>query len=202
MAGPEAATSPDSAAHHRRGGADRGGTHPALGGIAGAVLGHAPSHPCHLAGGRRLAGGMGGFAGCAGERASAGGQCLRVDPQGTGAGLARDQGATVNLPASPSGARDPRPSVTQQRVLDRIAAQRERLSARRAQRLVVQAQADNGQAPGADLPLVQRLVWFTREHPVVVAAVAGGGPVGGGRRGGGGGGGALPLIPKFGGGGV
>ena len=79
----------------------------------------------------------------------------------------------MSLPAYPSGARHPRPSVAQQLVLDRIAAQRERLSARRAQQLVVRAQADNGQVSGADLPLLQRLVWFTREHPVVVAAVAG-----------------------------
>ena len=79
----------------------------------------------------------------------------------------------MSLPASPPGAQHPRPSVAQQLVLDRIAAQRERLSARRAQRLATRAQADGGQAPGADTPLVQRLMWFTREHPVVVAAVAG-----------------------------
>lgn len=103
----------------------------------------------------------------------------------------------MNLPASPSGARDSRPSVTQQRVLDRIAAQRERLSARRAQRLVVQAQADIGQVPGADLPLVQRLVWFTREHPVVVAAVAGAALMAGPRRLVRWAGVALPLILKL-----
>lgn len=79
----------------------------------------------------------------------------------------------MSLPASSSGAQHPRPSVAQQLVLERIAAQRERLSARRAQRLATRAQAEGGQVSGADLPLLQRLAWFTREHPVVVAAVAG-----------------------------
>jgi hypothetical protein len=72
--------------------------------------------------------------------------------------------------------------VAQQLVLDRIAAQRERLSSRRAQRLAMRAQAEGGQVPGADTPLVQRLMWFTREHPVVVAAVAGAALMAGPRR--------------------
>lgn len=88
----------------------------------------------------------------------------------------------MSLPASSSGARQPRPSVAQQLVLDRIAAQRERLSSRRAQRLAMRAQAEGGQVPGADTPLVQRLMWFTREHPVVVAAVAGAALMAGPRR--------------------
>lgn len=88
----------------------------------------------------------------------------------------------MSLPASPSGVRDPRPSAAQQQVLDRIAAQRERLSARRAQRREARAQADGGQAPRADAPLVQKLAWFTREHPVAVAAMAGAAVVAGPRR--------------------
>lgn len=88
----------------------------------------------------------------------------------------------MSLPASPNGARGPRPSAAQQQVLDRISAQRERLSARKAQRLAARALADGGQMPGADAPLVQRLAWFTREHPVAVAALAGAALIAGPRR--------------------
>ena len=88
----------------------------------------------------------------------------------------------MSLPTSPSGARDPRPSMAQQQVLDRITAQRERLRTRRALRQEARARADNGQMPGADAPLVQRLAWFTREHPAAVAAVAGAAVLAGPRR--------------------
>lgn len=88
----------------------------------------------------------------------------------------------MSLPAPSSGERDPRPSAAQQQVLDRIAAQRERLSARRAQRQAARALAGSGQIPGADAPLTQRLAWFTREHPVAVAALAGAALMAGPRR--------------------
>lgn len=103
----------------------------------------------------------------------------------------------MNLPASPSGARGPRPSAAQQQVLDRIAAQRERLGARRAQRLEARALADSGQMPGVDTPLAQRLAWFAREHPVAVAAVAGAALMAGPRRLVRWAGIALPLILKL-----
>lgn len=79
----------------------------------------------------------------------------------------------MNQPASLPGAHTPPPTQAQQRVLERIAAQRERLRARRRQRLQAEAQAESQDTMPVDAPLVQRLVWFTREHPVAVAAVAG-----------------------------
>lgn len=58
-------------------------------------------------------------------------------------------------------------------VLKRIAAQRERLNARRNAR--VQALALRSQAPQMPVggPLVERVVAFARLHPVAVAAAAG-----------------------------
>jgi len=80
----------------------------------------------------------------------------------------------VTQPEASPGAHRSRPSAAQQQVLERIAAQRARLRDRRAQHLLAQADADAArQASVADMPLAQRLAWFTREHPVAVAAVAG-----------------------------
>ncbi len=78
----------------------------------------------------------------------------------------------MNLPASPSVVHKPRPTPAQQQLLDRIAAQRERLRDRKAQRLKTTTPTDSNQMPGADAPLAQRLAWFTREHPVAVASLA------------------------------
>lgn len=66
------------------------------------------------------------------------------------------------------------PTADQQRVLARIAAQRERLAVRRSQRaqsLVAAAQAGQDTLPDASLLL--RLAVFMKQHPVAVAALAG-----------------------------
>jgi len=103
----------------------------------------------------------------------------------------------VNLPASPTEARAPRTTPAQQQVLDRITAQRQRLRDRRAQRLQARSEADGAQGAAADIPLVQRLAWFTREHPVAVAAVAGAAVMAGPRRLVRWAGAVLPLILQF-----
>lgn len=67
----------------------------------------------------------------------------------------------------------PVPTPEQQKVLDRILVQRERVRARRAAFQQVKATATAQQArvdPGA--PLAARLLAFARLHPVAVAAVA------------------------------
>jgi hypothetical protein len=77
----------------------------------------------------------------------------------------------------------PDPTAAQQRVIDRIAAQRERLRARRAAR--AQALALAGRDPGLgglDESMVLRAAGFAREHPVAVAAMAGVAVVAGPRR--------------------
>jgi hypothetical protein len=77
----------------------------------------------------------------------------------------------------------PEPNAAQQRVIDRIATQRERLRARRAAR--AQALALAGRDPGLggiDESLVLRAAGFAREHPVAVAAMAGVALVAGPRR--------------------
>ncbi|POR09238.1 hypothetical protein HND92_09000 [Diaphorobacter sp. JS3050] len=66
------------------------------------------------------------------------------------------------------------PTPQQQKVLDRILVQRERLRARRAalrQARAVAAGAEVRVEP--DAPLAARLVAFARLHPVAVAAVVG-----------------------------
>ncbi|MDR6215527.1 hypothetical protein QE399_003216 [Paracidovorax wautersii] len=66
----------------------------------------------------------------------------------------------------------PTPTEPQQKVLDRIALQRERLRARRAahrQAVALQAE-DAGIDPQA--PLVARVLAFARLHPAVVAVAA------------------------------
>lgn len=61
----------------------------------------------------------------------------------------------------------------QQRVLERIAVQRERLRARRAARMQSQALAEVSAGDDADAPLLARTIAFTRQHPAAVAALAG-----------------------------
>lgn len=61
----------------------------------------------------------------------------------------------------------------QQRVLERIAVQRERLRARRAARIQSQALAEVSAGDDADAPLLARAIAFTRQHPAAVAALAG-----------------------------
>ncbi|MBT9513338.1 MAG: hypothetical protein IV104_13415 [Acidovorax sp.] len=79
----------------------------------------------------------------------------------------------------------PVPTAAQQRILDRIALQRERLRARRvasAQALVL---AENNRAAaggGAEDSLAWRAAGFAREHPWAVAAMAGAAVVAGPRR--------------------
>lgn len=65
------------------------------------------------------------------------------------------------------------PGHDKQQILDRIALQRERLSARRAARAqaVAAAQGPEG-ADGSD-SFAARAMLFAREHPVAVAAAAG-----------------------------
>ena len=65
------------------------------------------------------------------------------------------------------------PTAEQQRVLARIAAQRERLAARRSQRsqsLAAAVRTGQGALPET---LVLRLMVFVKQHPVAVAALAG-----------------------------
>lgn len=67
----------------------------------------------------------------------------------------------------------PAPTEAEQKVLERIALQRDRLRARRAahrQALVIRS----GQTPAVepDAPLVARVLAFARLHPAVVAAAA------------------------------
>ena len=61
----------------------------------------------------------------------------------------------------------------QQRVLERIAVQRERLRARRAARMQSQALAEVSAGDDADAPLLARTIAFTRQHHAAVAALAG-----------------------------
>lgn len=78
---------------------------------------------------------------------------------------------------------DPNPTQAQQRVLDRIAAQRNRLRARRAARAQAAALARHEEGLGsADESLALRAAGFAREHPLAVAAMAGVAIVAGPRR--------------------
>ncbi|AOG24116.1 hypothetical protein [Acidovorax sp. RAC01] len=65
------------------------------------------------------------------------------------------------------------PSHDQQQILDRIALQRERLSARRAARAQAVAAAQAPEGPDGGDSLASRALAFAREHPVAVAAAAG-----------------------------
>ncbi|KRD18434.1 MULTISPECIES: hypothetical protein [Acidovorax] len=77
----------------------------------------------------------------------------------------------------------PPPTAEQQRLLDRIAMQRDRLRARRAARAqsLALVQREPG-AGGIDESLVLRAAGFAREHPLAVAAMAGVALVAGPRR--------------------
>ena len=76
------------------------------------------------------------------------------------------------------------PTVEQQRVLDRIELQRERLRARRVARAQARALAEQagGLTGGEDASLALRAAGFAREHPLAVAAMAGVALVAGPRR--------------------
>lgn len=66
------------------------------------------------------------------------------------------------------------PTPQQQKVLDRILVQRERLRARRAALRQARAVAASAQVRvEPDAPLAARLLAFARLHPVAVAVVAG-----------------------------
>lgn len=77
------------------------------------------------------------------------------------------------------------PTVEQQRLLDRIAVQRERLRARRAARAqaLAHARPAGGEAgSGIDASLALRAAAFAREHPAAVAVLAGAALMAGPRR--------------------
>lgn len=77
----------------------------------------------------------------------------------------------------------PQPTEAQQRVLERIAAQRDRLHARRAARMQAMALARHEQGlGGTDESLALRAAAFAREHPLAVAAMAAVAVVAGPRR--------------------
>jgi len=83
------------------------------------------------------------------------------------------------MPAdTPHQAFVPEPTAEQQRVLDRIAQQRERIRARRvarAQSLALAQQSSQRQRPSAspDEPFAIRAIVFAKQYPAVVAALAG-----------------------------
>ena len=86
--------------------------------------------------------------------------------------------AASSTPVAQSAAKRPLPAPTaaQQLVLNRIAAQRERLRARRAahaQSQALAAQQRAGELGSADDPLLLRAAAFARAHPLAVAAMAG-----------------------------
>lgn len=77
------------------------------------------------------------------------------------------------------------PTAAQQRILDRIDKQRERLRARRAAHKQAQALARQSNAmpgAGADDSFALRAAAFAREHPLAIAAVGGVALVAGPRR--------------------
>lgn len=94
--------------------------------------------------------------------------------------------STSSRPAVPESDRSAlsAPTAQQQRILDRIALQRERLRARRAARAQAQAltESQRAAAGGAEDSLALRAAGFAREHPMAVAAIAGVAVVAGPRR--------------------
>ncbi len=77
---------------------------------------------------------------------------------------------------TPSGAQEPilkTPSDEQQKVIDRIAAQRERLRVRRTERAHRLALLLKEQAVASDAPLWFRTAVVARRYPVGVAVLAG-----------------------------
>ena len=67
----------------------------------------------------------------------------------------------------------PTPTDAQQRVIERIAVQRERLDARRAQRARQKAVLHAQSSTSSEAPLLLRVVALARQYPVAVAALAG-----------------------------
>ena len=92
--------------------------------------------------------------------------------------------STSSRPVAPEqgGPALPRPTAQQQRILDRIALQRERLRARRAARAQALTESQRAAAGGAEDSLALRAAGFAREHPLAVAAIAGVAVVAGPRR--------------------
>ncbi len=86
--------------------------------------------------------------------------------------------------SSATGGDLPEPTAAQQKVIDRIAAQRERLRARRAAQAQTKVVAQQRSAAGlpVDDALPLRAASFAREHPIAVAAMVGVGLVLGPRR--------------------
>jgi hypothetical protein len=79
----------------------------------------------------------------------------------------------------------PEPTAEQQRVLDRIAQQRQRVKARRAARAQSLALAQRAQQQGgsaSDEPFAVRAAAFAKQHPAAVAALVGMALVAGPRR--------------------
>ncbi len=76
----------------------------------------------------------------------------------------------------------PEATAEQQRVLDRIAKQRERIRARRLARAQSLALAQSAQQASPDEPFALRAAAFAKQHPVAVAALAGVALVAGPRR--------------------
>lgn len=74
------------------------------------------------------------------------------------------------------------PTAAQQKVLDRIAGQRDRVRARRQAHAQSLALAPRAPTEAADDPLALRAVAFAREHPLAMAAIASAALVAGPRR--------------------
>jgi hypothetical protein len=92
----------------------------------------------------------------------------------------------------------PAATDAQQRVIDRISAQRERLRARRSARAQSQALAQRRTAVNdMDESLAVRTIAFAKDHPLALAAIAGMGLLAGPRRLVRWAGVVLPLVMKF-----
>ncbi len=92
---------------------------------------------------------------------------------------------TSSLPSNTTGGPTNQPNAAQQRVLDRIDKQRDRLRARRAAHKQAQALAvrqSNAPTGGTGESFAVRAAGFALEHPVATAAVAGIAMVSGPRR--------------------
>lgn len=76
----------------------------------------------------------------------------------------------------------PEPTAEQQRVLDRIAKQRERIRARRIARAQSVALAQSAQQASSEEPFALRAAAFAKQHPAAVAALVGVALVAGPRR--------------------
>ena len=67
----------------------------------------------------------------------------------------------------------PKPTEAQQRVIDRIAVQRDRLNARRAQRAQHKAVLHAQSKTSASAPLLMQVVDLGRQYPIAVVALGG-----------------------------